>query len=70
MVRERVWCGRVVRRGVVGCVARWGVMRGCGGVRGAVGYVAREGERWDVRAGAWRGVWLGACGGGEKFEGG
>ena len=45
-------------------------MRGCGGVRGAVGYVAREGERWDVRAGAWRGVWLGACGGGEKFEGG
>ena len=30
-----------------------------------MGYVAREGERWDVRAGAW----LGACGGGEKFEG-
>lgn len=28
------------------------VVQGCGGVRGAVGYVAREGERWDVRAGA------------------
>lgn len=31
--------------------------------------MAREGERWDVRAGAWRGVWLGACVDGEKFEG-
>ena len=50
MVWERVWCGCVARRGVVGCVAR-------------------EGERWDVRAGAWRGVWLGACVDGEKFEG-
>lgn len=62
----RLWGGD----GAGACVVRARGAAGCGGVRGAVGYVAREGERWDVRAGAWRGVWLGACGGGEKFEGG
>ena len=47
----RLWGGD----GVGASVVRVRGAAGCGGVRGAVGCVAREGERWDVRAGVWRG---------------